>query len=161
MTDLSPQHHLQSLPLFGLLRTALDTGSLSASEAHTDPKQQRKLRQQQLQQKFRKEMEAKRLQQRQDAAKSEDTEVTIAQGSGGGKGSEVKGIAFSLTHIWKRLPYSWQDVPEMWRDYMQREESFLPFNEKSFQSFSLKLNYLKGGCLKFLAGKNTYTLHLV
>lgn len=44
-------------------------------------------------------MEAKRLQQRQDAAKSEDTEVTIARGSGGGKGSEVKGIAFSLTHI--------------------------------------------------------------
>ncbi|XP_036068356.1 DNA repair protein RAD52 homolog isoform X2 [Oryzias melastigma] len=42
------------------------------SEAHTDPKHLRKLRQQQLQQKFRKEMEAKKLQQ----VKTEEAPVT-------------------------------------------------------------------------------------
>lgn len=36
---------------------------MSPSEQHLDPKQLRKLRQQQLQQKFRQEMEAKKLQQ--------------------------------------------------------------------------------------------------
>lgn len=58
----------------------------NGSEVHTDPKQLRKLRQQQLQQKFRREMEAKRLQQRPDQTKSEDTEVAIQQGSTGGEG---------------------------------------------------------------------------
>lgn len=59
---------------------------VDGSEAHTDPKQLRKLRQQQLQQKFRKEMEAKRQQQQQyqDQTKSEDTEVPIGRGSSGG-----------------------------------------------------------------------------
>lgn len=55
------------------------------SETHTDPKQLRKLRQQQLQQKFRREMEAKKLQQKQDRAKSEEEEVTIGQGSSEGR----------------------------------------------------------------------------
>ncbi|KAK2842141.1 hypothetical protein Q5P01_012341 [Channa striata] len=45
----------------------------------TDPKQLRKLRQQQLQQKFRREMEAKKLQQKQDQTKSEGTEVAIGE----------------------------------------------------------------------------------
>lgn len=63
----------------------MDTGDVIRSEAHTDPKQLRKLRQQQLQQKFRKEMEAKRLQERRDQTKFEDTEVAIGQGSSGGK----------------------------------------------------------------------------
>lgn len=55
------------------------------AEAHTDPKQLRKLRQQQLQQKFRKEMEAKKLQQKQDQAKPEEVEVAIGRISTGGK----------------------------------------------------------------------------
>lgn len=69
-----------------LLRTAMDSVDVVGSETHTDPKQLRKLRQQQLQQKFRREMEARKLHQKQDQTKSEDTEVTIGQGSSGGKG---------------------------------------------------------------------------
>ncbi|XP_069558136.1 DNA repair protein RAD52 homolog isoform X2 [Brachyistius frenatus] len=62
------------------------------SEGHTDPKQLRKLRQQQLQQKFRREMEAKMLQQKQDEAKTERVEVAVGRGSSGGKG--FGGISF-------------------------------------------------------------------
>ncbi|XP_028263216.1 DNA repair protein RAD52 homolog isoform X2 [Parambassis ranga] len=54
------------------------------SEVHTDPKQLRKLRQQQLQQKFRREMEAKKLQQIQGQAKSEEAQVAIGQEPSGG-----------------------------------------------------------------------------
>lgn len=70
--------------LFSPLRPVTDAVDVAKSEMHTDPKQLRKLRQQQLQQKFRKEMEAKRLQQNQDQAKSEQTEVAIGRGSSGG-----------------------------------------------------------------------------
>lgn len=62
----------------------------SRSETHTDSKQLRKLRQQQLQQKFRREMEAKKLQQKQDRAKSEEAEVTIGQGSSEGAEAELR-----------------------------------------------------------------------
>lgn len=58
---------------------------MSGSNVHTDPKMQRKLRQQQLQQKFREEMEAKQLQQQQDTFKSENAEVTIGRRTSGGK----------------------------------------------------------------------------
>uniref|UniRef100_A0A3Q0R5Z0 DNA repair protein RAD52 homolog n=1 Tax=Amphilophus citrinellus TaxID=61819 RepID=A0A3Q0R5Z0_AMPCI len=61
-------------------------GTKSENISSTDPKQLRKLRQQQLQQKFRREMEAKKLQQKQDQAKSEEAEVTIGRRSSGGKG---------------------------------------------------------------------------
>lgn len=64
----------------------MDSVDVVGSETHSDPKQLRKLRQQQLQQKFRREMEAKRLQQHQDPAKSEGTDVTIGRGSSGGEG---------------------------------------------------------------------------
>ncbi|XP_010888657.1 DNA repair protein RAD52 homolog isoform X2 [Esox lucius] len=46
-----------------LVRSVSDAEDLSVSDTHTDPKQLRKLKQQQLQQKFRQEMEAKKLQQ--------------------------------------------------------------------------------------------------
>ncbi|XP_030587947.1 DNA repair protein RAD52 homolog isoform X2 [Archocentrus centrarchus] len=59
-------------------------GTKSENISSTDPKQLRKLRQQQLQQKFRREMEAKKLQQKQDQAKSEEAEVTIGRRSSGG-----------------------------------------------------------------------------
>ncbi|XP_070828630.1 DNA repair protein RAD52 homolog [Chaetodon trifascialis] len=88
----------------------------SVSEGHTDPKQLRKLRQQQLQQKFRKEMEAKRLQQKQHQTKSEDTEVTIGRGSSGGH-EDVPALSDS-TSTGHRTPSSRDeylaDDPELW-----------------------------------------------
>ncbi|XP_043084722.1 DNA repair protein RAD52 homolog isoform X2 [Puntigrus tetrazona] len=51
-------------------RSAADTADLSSSDAPLDSKQQRKLRQQQLQQKFRQEMEAKKLLQEQKTQQS-------------------------------------------------------------------------------------------
>ncbi|XP_077371803.1 DNA repair protein RAD52 homolog isoform X2 [Festucalex cinctus] len=54
--------------------------SASSSESHSDPKQLRKQRQQQLQQKFRREMEAKRLQQKQDVTKVENVEPLFGEG---------------------------------------------------------------------------------
>eukprot|EP00064_Thunnus_orientalis_P014402 superscaffoldBa00002493_g14446 len=65
-------------------RPAMDLVDVVGSETHSDPKQLRKLRQQQLQQKFRREMEAKKLQQKQDQTKTEDAEIAIGQGSSGG-----------------------------------------------------------------------------
>lgn len=62
----------------------MDTVDVILSETDTDPKQLRKLRQQQLQQKFRREMEAKKLEQTKDPVKSEDAEVAVRQGSTGG-----------------------------------------------------------------------------
>nr|XP_004553422.2 DNA repair protein RAD52 homolog isoform X2 [Maylandia zebra] len=79
----------------------------SRSETHTDPKQLRKLRQQQLQQKFRREMEAKKLQQKQDRAKSEEEEVTIGQGSSEGAEAELRKSTSS------RDVYL-ADDPELW-----------------------------------------------
>lgn len=56
---------------------------LCLSDAHTDPKQLRKLKQQQLQQKFRQEMEAKKLLQGQGQTllqlKTEGPDTAIAQ----------------------------------------------------------------------------------
>ncbi|XP_016093122.1 DNA repair protein RAD52 homolog isoform X2 [Sinocyclocheilus grahami] len=51
-------------------RSAADMADLSSSDPPLDSKQQRKLRQQQLQQKFRKEMEAKKLLQEQKSQHS-------------------------------------------------------------------------------------------
>ncbi|XP_027128820.1 DNA repair protein RAD52 homolog [Larimichthys crocea] len=65
-------------------RPVMDSVDVVGSEEHTDPKQLRKLRQQQLQQKFRKEMEAKMLQQKHNQTKTEDKEVTIGRESSGG-----------------------------------------------------------------------------
>ncbi|XP_042351860.1 LOW QUALITY PROTEIN: DNA repair protein RAD52 homolog [Plectropomus leopardus] len=69
-------------------RPVMDSVDAGGSEVHTDPKQLRKLRQQQLQQKFRREMEAKKLQQKSDQAKSEDTETALRRGSSGSTGHE-------------------------------------------------------------------------
>lgn len=57
----------------------------------SDPKLQRKLRQQQLQQKFRKEMEAKKLQLEVDQPESEDKEFAIGQGPNRGKKRKRRG----------------------------------------------------------------------
>uniref|UniRef100_A0A3Q2FLX6 DNA repair protein RAD52 homolog n=1 Tax=Cyprinodon variegatus TaxID=28743 RepID=A0A3Q2FLX6_CYPVA len=50
----------------------------AAPDPNTDPKHLRKLRQQQLQEKFRREMEAKRLQQQQEESKSEEWFVFLS-----------------------------------------------------------------------------------
>ncbi|XP_031173821.1 DNA repair protein RAD52 homolog isoform X1 [Sander lucioperca] len=97
-------------------RPVMDSMDVGGSAAHTDPKQLRKLRQQQLQQKFRREMEAKKLQQRPDQAKSEDTEVAIRRGSSGG---HEDAPAFSDgTSAGRRKPSSRDeyltDDPELW-----------------------------------------------
>ncbi|XP_054476800.1 DNA repair protein RAD52 homolog [Anoplopoma fimbria] len=65
-------------------RPVMDSVDTGGSLSHTDPKQLRKLRQQQLQEKFRREMETKSLQQKPDQDKSEDTEVTIGRGGSSG-----------------------------------------------------------------------------
>ncbi|CAJ1056921.1 DNA repair protein RAD52 homolog [Xyrichtys novacula] len=65
-------------------RPVTDTVDAVGSARNSDPKHLRKLRQQQLQEKFRREMEAKRMQQKQDQAKSENTEVAIGPGTSGG-----------------------------------------------------------------------------
>ncbi|XP_057692403.1 DNA repair protein RAD52 homolog isoform X2 [Corythoichthys intestinalis] len=51
----------------------------SSSKLLTDPKQLRKLRQQQLQQKFRRELEAKQRQQKQEDIKTENLEVLFGE----------------------------------------------------------------------------------
>ncbi|CAB1313702.1 unnamed protein product [Coregonus sp. 'balchen'] len=60
-----------------------DAEDLSLSDAHTDPKQLRKLKQQQLQQKFRQEMEARKLLQGQGQPlpqlKTEGPDTAVAQ----------------------------------------------------------------------------------
>uniref|UniRef100_A0A3Q3AFS6 DNA repair protein RAD52 homolog n=1 Tax=Kryptolebias marmoratus TaxID=37003 RepID=A0A3Q3AFS6_KRYMA len=67
-------------------RSAVEPADPVASEAHTDPKQLRKMRQQQLQEKFRREMEARKLQQNQEQVASEGrSEVTAGRRSTRGK----------------------------------------------------------------------------
>lgn len=63
-----------------LLRSAADMADLSSSDPPLDSKQQRKLRQQQLQQKFRQEMEAKNLLQKQSNASAEQLPLQSKQG---------------------------------------------------------------------------------
>ncbi|XP_075998631.1 DNA repair protein RAD52 homolog isoform X2 [Genypterus blacodes] len=83
-------------------------------EEHSDPRQLRKLRQQQLQQKFREEMEAKNLQRKVDQVKSEDAEVSVGKASNGGHQAEP-GHSITAAH---RNPCSRQeylaDDAELW-----------------------------------------------
>ncbi|XP_040019961.1 DNA repair protein RAD52 homolog isoform X1 [Gasterosteus aculeatus] len=65
-------------------KPAMDSVKVGGSLEHTDPKQLRKLRQQQLQQKFRREMESRKLQQIPGQAKCEDTWGTTGRASAGG-----------------------------------------------------------------------------
>ncbi|XP_077424528.1 DNA repair protein RAD52 homolog [Vanacampus margaritifer] len=61
----------------GEVSRQVSADSALSSESHTDPKQLRKQRQQQLQQKFRREMEAKQLQQKQEV---ENVELLFGEG---------------------------------------------------------------------------------
>ncbi|KAM4573194.1 DNA repair protein RAD52 homolog isoform 1-T1 [Odontesthes bonariensis] len=99
-------------------RSAVDSVDLVGSEEHTDPKQLRKLRQQQLQQKFRREMEAKKLQQDQDQAKSEEAEVAIGLRSPGGRGPDWAAHATSdgatAENKFSSRDACLTDDPELW-----------------------------------------------
>ena len=90
---------LDILPPCPPLRPSMDPVDADGSEVHTDPKELRKLRQQQLQQKFRKEMEEKMQHQKQHQAKSEEAEVPIGRGSSGGEG-----FTCWIIHRWKLRP---------------------------------------------------------
>ncbi|XP_023204810.1 DNA repair protein RAD52 homolog isoform X2 [Xiphophorus maculatus] len=68
-----------------LSRSDADAADVVISAPNTDPKHLRKLRQQQLQQKFRREMEAKKLQQKLQQAKTEEAEVAMGRRSTGGR----------------------------------------------------------------------------
>ncbi|XP_056137946.1 DNA repair protein RAD52 homolog isoform X2 [Lampris incognitus] len=108
------------------VRLAANSGDVVLPETHTDPKQLRKLRQQQLQQKFRQEMEAKKLHQEQGLDqgqfKFQDTETTIRPASVGGHISsprrlDVPTLNHSTPHR-HREPSSKDecvaDDPELW-----------------------------------------------
>ncbi|KAM4618674.1 DNA repair protein RAD52 homolog isoform 1-T2 [Polymixia lowei] len=106
------------------LRPIQDSADGALSDAHSDPKQLRKLRQQQLQQKFRQEMEAKKLQQGQGQSKykSEERETAIGQASSRGDVSppgQAEGPIFGhSTSSGHREPRSRDehltDDPELW-----------------------------------------------
>lgn len=83
-----------------LLRSAADMADLSSSDPPLDSKQQRKLRQQQLQQKFRQEMEAKKLLQKQKTQQSNASAEPLPLQSKQGDG-KFKGSCFS--HEYKRF----------------------------------------------------------
>ncbi|KAM4734945.1 DNA repair protein RAD52 homolog [Anableps anableps] len=101
-------------------KSSADAADAVVSASNTDPKHLRKLRQQQLQQKFRREMEAKKLQQKLDQAKSEEAEVAIGRSSTGDRvqAAGEDGAAFSdnVTSENKsssRNTHS-SDDPELW-----------------------------------------------
>ncbi|KAI9529958.1 hypothetical protein NQZ68_008197 [Dissostichus eleginoides] len=97
-------------------RPSMDSMDGGGSESHTDPKQLRKLRQQQLQEKFRREME-KKLQLKPNQAKFEDSELAIGRGPSTGEGHH--GVpAFSETSAGLMKP-GWAgehlaDDPALW-----------------------------------------------
>ncbi|XP_040927259.1 DNA repair protein RAD52 homolog isoform X2 [Betta splendens] len=92
---------------------SMEKGDVVGSEQQTDPKQLRKIRQQQLQQKFRKEMEAKKLQQKWDQTKSEDAEVAVGAASHEGVPVFSKGSATGHTKPSSRDECLIDD-PELW-----------------------------------------------
>uniref|UniRef100_A0A3P9LKG3 DNA repair protein RAD52 homolog n=1 Tax=Oryzias latipes TaxID=8090 RepID=A0A3P9LKG3_ORYLA len=85
------------------------------SEAHTDPKHLRKLRQQELQQKFKKEMEAKKLQQNLDQVKTEESPAPGERRSSGGHSGELRSSESISTesHPSSKDPCL-ADDPELW-----------------------------------------------
>ncbi|KAM9753765.1 DNA repair protein RAD52 homolog [Menidia menidia] len=96
------------------LCSALDSVDAGGSEAHSDPKQLRKLRQQQLQQKFRREMEAKKQLQNRDPAKPEEGEVAIGQMSPGGTGHGGVPVTSEGATAGTKFGTCLTDDPELW-----------------------------------------------
>ncbi|XP_061677842.1 DNA repair protein RAD52 homolog isoform X2 [Syngnathoides biaculeatus] len=82
LTEQTQTPHAGDLPGGGAVsrQTTAAAPADASSESHADPKQLRKLRQQQLQEKFRKEMEAKRLQQKQEDDGEENAVVDAGEG---------------------------------------------------------------------------------
>lgn len=82
-----------------VVRSAADMADLSSSDPPLDSKQQRKLRQQQLQQKFRQEMEAKKLLQEQKTQPSNAcTEPALQSKQGVMENLRVHVLAMSIKH---------------------------------------------------------------
>lgn len=79
-------------------RPSMDSMDGGGSESHTDPKQLRKLRQQQLQEKFRREME-KKLQLKPDQAKFEDSELAIGRGPSTGEGLMITDLRCQMFYL--------------------------------------------------------------
>uniref|UniRef100_A0A1A7WHY6 DNA repair protein RAD52 homolog n=2 Tax=Iconisemion striatum TaxID=60296 RepID=A0A1A7WHY6_9TELE len=92
------------------VKSAVDSVDV-ISEAHTDPKQLRKLRQQQLQQKFRREMEAKKLQQKQENSK--EAECAVGRKSSGGNDS-VPAISGATAENGRSSSKDLTDDPDLW-----------------------------------------------
>ncbi|XP_059190426.1 DNA repair protein RAD52 homolog isoform X2 [Centropristis striata] len=118
-------------------RPIMDSVDADTSEVHTDPKQLRKLRQQQLQQKFRKEMEAKKLQQKPDQVKSEDTEVVVARGSSGGHEGATVFSDRTSAGDWKPSSKDEHlaDDPELWDFTLGTEALDVPGDDTSSGAF--------------------------
>ncbi|XP_029992323.1 DNA repair protein RAD52 homolog isoform X4 [Sphaeramia orbicularis] len=97
----------------GCSRPTVDSEDVVGAETPTDPKQLRKLRQQQLQQKFRQEMEAKKLQQKQEPTKSEQSDVAIGCTDNGRVPALSDGASAQRRTPSRRDPYL-ADDPEFW-----------------------------------------------
>ncbi|XP_013867743.1 DNA repair protein RAD52 homolog isoform X3 [Austrofundulus limnaeus] len=105
-------------------KSAAGSENAGASEVQTDPKQLRKIRQQQLQQKFRKEMEAKRLQLQPDRVKSEEEEeVTVGRRSTSGEARESSvSNASSENQNFSSGDSNLKDDPEIWQFFLDENE---------------------------------------
>jgi len=82
-----------------VVRSAADMADLSSSDPPLDSKQQRKLRQQQLQLKFRQEMEAKKLLQEQRTEPSNACTETLQSAQGAMENLRVHVLAMSINHL--------------------------------------------------------------
>ncbi|KAM9470743.1 DNA repair protein RAD52 homolog isoform 2-T2 [Clarias gariepinus] len=94
-------------------RSSMDTADLSCFDPALDSKQQRKLRQQQLQQKFRQEMEAKKMQQGKVQPKTEPTACHANTGQALGPINHSTPSGHALEMLVKKEEYMMDD-PEMW-----------------------------------------------
>ncbi|XP_028815084.1 DNA repair protein RAD52 homolog isoform X2 [Denticeps clupeoides] len=122
VTRIEPLQETDAKPI-NICRSTVDMANLStSSDSHTDLKQKRKLRQQELQQKFRQEMEAKKMQQGAQYLKTETTEspadrapIVMQEASkfrndGGARISHSTPTAMRAMHQEEYLA----DDPELW-----------------------------------------------
>uniref|UniRef100_A0A8C2JB79 DNA repair protein RAD52 homolog n=1 Tax=Cyprinus carpio TaxID=7962 RepID=A0A8C2JB79_CYPCA len=96
-------------------RSAADMADLSSSDPPLDSKQQRKLRQQQLQQKFRQEMEAKKLLQEQKSQQTNGpTELLLLQSKQGQAVGPVNHSTPNGHLVTTKQEEYLADDPELW-----------------------------------------------
>ncbi|KAI4899725.1 hypothetical protein NFI96_013636 [Prochilodus magdalenae] len=112
-TDNTPAQQDCESKSSSMSRSAADMADLSSCNPILDPKQQRKLRQQQLQQKFRQEMEAKKMQQGQPQLKKEHSEPETLPKAGQASGPINHSTPNGHAVITKKEEYLAED-PELW-----------------------------------------------